>query len=300
MPEFVINFTNDITIRYALDTSILALKNWMNEIVKYDTSDFCKISHKAFTGNKDLILKNISLLYEAADILNLAYPGSIIKEEFFKGNEQDILNRMHVHFPNIHKNNIEKTEIINHYASRYNVLIHWLEKEFKPNATTKFSISIDIHKSPKGWTLYDLDKEDFTKFEAFSKFGDLLIGYPHVGRHAQEIYNARDLECPKEHYLPQSKISASCILIFRWPEPSKNSIETYLKDWPKFYNDRGGEEFFNCDINDPSIRFGSLKIGQLNFASIGNREININNAEGKVFLKKLLLTNDIISFTIKE
>jgi plasmid maintenance system antidote protein VapI len=36
-----------------------------------------------------------------ADILNTAYPGSIINEEFFKGDEQAILNRMHVHFPTI-------------------------------------------------------------------------------------------------------------------------------------------------------------------------------------------------------
>lgn len=73
----------------------------MREIVKYDITDLCKINYKLSTGNKEILTDKIKQLYEMADILNTAYPGSIINEEFFKGDEQAILNRMHVHFPTI-------------------------------------------------------------------------------------------------------------------------------------------------------------------------------------------------------
>jgi hypothetical protein len=278
--------------------SVLATKNWMKEIVKYGASDLCKINYKLSTGSKKILADKISQLYEMADILNIAYPGSIVKEEFFNGNEQEILNRMHVHFPTIHHDKALKD--INYYASQYNVLIHSLEREFMPGAALRFRLFFDIHKSPKGYIEHPLDKEDYKRFEVFHDFGSLTLGYPHVGRHSNELFNARDLVCPKEQYVPQSLVSASCAMMFMFPAIKQDIKDKYLDQWKQYYIDRGGKDFFGCEIDDPEIRFGSIKIGQLCHASIDDRLININESIGMLKIKQKVLTNDVESFTIVE
>jgi hypothetical protein len=298
VPNFVVNLSNNVVLHYNLDMSVLATKNWMKEIVKYGASDLCKINYKLSTGSKKILADKISQLYEMADILNIAYPGSIVKEEFFNGNEQEILNRMHVHFPTIHHDKALKD--INYYASQYNVLIHSLEREFMPGAALRFRLFFDIHKSPKGYIEHPLDKEDYKRFEVFHDFGSLTLGYPHVGRHSNELFNARDLVCPKEQYVPQSLVSASCAMMFMFPAIKQDIKDKYLDQWKQYYIDRGGKDFFGCEIDDPEIRFGSIKIGQLCHASIDDRLININESIGMLKIKQKVLTNDVESFTIVE
>jgi hypothetical protein len=214
MPKFVVTFSDDITIHYELDTSILAVNNWITEIVKYDVSDLCDINHKICPSSKEVIETKVNRLYELADELNSVYSGSIIKEEFFKGGENDILNRMHIHFPILNESSTENKKI-NHYASKYNALIHSLEKDFSSSPdSTLFNITLDIHQSKKGFTKHEIDVEDYGKFQPFTPFGSLVLGYPHVGRSAQELFFSKDFTCPKEQYVPQSAISASCRMIF--------------------------------------------------------------------------------------
>jgi hypothetical protein len=298
VPKFIVTFSNNTILHYQLDMSVLAIHHWMKEIVRYDKSDLCDINYKPSLGNKEIILDKIQELYRMADILNIVYPGSITKEEFFKGNDQEALNKMHVHFPNIHHDELLKD--VDYYASRYNSLIHSLEKEFLPRSATRFRVSFDIHKSPKGFTSCVLDKEDYKKFEVFHEFGSLVLNYPHVGRHAQELFNGRDLTCPKHQYVPQSAVSGSCAMLFGIPKIKEHEKEKYLDQWKQFYTDRGGKDFFGCDIDDPEIRFGSIKIGQLCYSSIRGESININDLTGMLKIRKELLTNDIESFIIVE
>ena len=298
MPKFIVTFSNDTILHYQLDMSVLAIHHWMKEIVRYDKSDLCDINYKPSLGNKEIILDKIQELYRMADILNTVYPGSITKEEFFKGNDQEALNKMHVHFPNIHHDELLKD--VDYYASRYNTLIHSLEKEFLPRSATRFRVSFDIHKSPKGFTSCVLNKEDYKKFEVFHDFGSLILNYPHVGRHAQELFDARDLTCPKHQYVPQSAVSGSCAMLFGIPKIKQHTKEKYLDQWRKFYIDRGGKDFFGCDINDPAIRFGYIKIGQLCYAGIQGNSISIDDLSGMLKIRKEWLTNDVKSFTIVE
>ena len=298
MPKFIVTFSNDTILHYQLDMSVLAIHHWMKEIVRYDKSDLCDINYKPSLGNKEIILDKIQELYRMADILNTVYPGSITKEEFFKGNDQEALNKMHVHFPNIHHDELLKD--VDYYASRYNTLIHSLEKEFLPRSATRFRVSFDIHKSPKGFTSCVLNKEDYKKFEVFHDFGSLILNYPHVGRHAQELFDARDLTCPKHQYVPQSAVSGSCAMLFGIPKIKQHTKEKYLDQWRKFYIDRGGKDFFGCDINDPEIRFGYIKIGQLCYAGIQGNSISIDDLSGMLKIRKEWLTNDVKSFTIVE
>ena len=298
MPKFVVNLSKNVILHYELDMSVLATKNWMKEIVKYDTTDLCKINYKLSTGNKKILEGKIKQLYEMADILNIAYPGSIVKEEFFQGSEQEILNRMHVHFPTIHHD--ESLKEINYYASQYNVLIHSLEREFMPGAASRFRMFFDIHKSPKGYVSYPLDKEDYKRFEVFHNFGSLTLGYPHVGRHSQELYNANDLVCPAEQYVPQSLVSASCCMMFMVSTITQDLKDKYLDEWKQFYINRGGKDFFGCEINEPEIRFGSIKIGQLCYCSINGNSINPNDLIGMLTIKHAVLTYDVESFIIVE
>jgi len=306
VPKFIVNFSNKVTIHYDLDSSVLALDNWMKEIVKYDPSDLCDINYKVCPSSKELIEEKIKKLYELADILNSVYSGAIVKEEFFKGNENDILNRMHIHFPIINDES-SHAKTINHYASKYNALIHSLEKDFSlVKDHTLFNIAIDIHQSPKGFVKHKLDAEDYKKFKPFNPFGSLVLGYPHVGRTAQELFFSRDLVCPKDQYVPQTDISASCRMIFgsyvfpSLSESREKHEKVYLENWKKFYTNRGGKGFFECDIDSPDIRFGSLRIGALCYATVGKETIDFQLLGDLLKLRRALLANDIMSFTIEK
>lgn len=298
MPKFIVTFSNDTILHYQLDMSVLAIHHWMKEIVRYDKSDLCDINYKSSLGNKEIILDKIQELYRMTDILNSVYPGSITKQEFFKGNDQEALNIMHIHFPTIHHDKSLKD--IGYYASRYNSLIHSLETEFMSGSANRFRVYIDIHKSPKGVTLSNLDKADYKKFEAFHDFGSLVLNYPHVGRHAQELFNSRDLICPKHQYMPQIAVSGACTMLFGIPKIKQHEKQKYLDQWKQFYIDRGSKDFFGCNIDDPEIKFGLIKIGQLCYSSIQGNSINIDDLTGMLKIRKELLTNDIESFIIVE
>ena len=72
-----------------------------------------------------------------------------------------------------------------------------------------------------------------------------------------------------------------------------------MEKWKEFYTDRGGKDFFGCDIDDPEIRFGSLTIGQLSYASINEEIIDVQSIGGMLKLKVAILENDVESFTVE-
>ena len=294
--KFCVNFSNNISLIYNLDTSISSLNKWINEIRQMEIIDLCPINHKNSTGNKLLIEKRINRLYELADMLNSVLPNSIIKEPLTGDNCHEALNRMHVHFPNIHNMYYDKDLPLAKVASEYNDIIHWLEGEHNSKGSDKFKIYLDFNKSSKT-TLHEINEEDFLKFKPIVSFGDLSLHYAHVGRHAKELFNAQDFSCPKEQFVPQTKFSASVVMWFG-SLPIHNLSDTVLENWKKFYHRRGGKEFFGMDINDPKLAFGYIKIGKLNNVKVGDYNLTFRTLDETEYVRKLLIASNIESFCV--
>ena len=299
--KFQVNFTNDILLIYNLDTTISLLNNWITEISQMNVMDLCPINHKTSTGNKLLIKERINRLYELADILNTVIPNSIVKESLTEPNYQEALNRMHVHFPNIHKMHYNGELPLDKIASEYNDIIHWIEHEYDQTGTLKFKIYLDFNKSGKT-TLQKIKEEDFLKFKPFTQFGDLSLHYVHVGRHSAEIFNRKDFECPKDQFIPQTSFSASSIMWFHiFPGYfDKTRLDSLLARWKKFYYERGGKEFFGVDIDDPKIAFGYLPIGKLDKVIVGEKHLKFQTFAETEYIRSLLIKNNIENFYVVD
>lgn len=299
--KFQVNFSNNISLIYKLDTSVSSLSTWVSEINRVTINDLCPLNHKNSTGNKQLIEKRITRLYELMDILNSVLPNSIVKESLTDSNRQEALNRMHVHFPNAHNMYYGKDVPLSLIASEYNDIIHWLEGEYRSNGHEKFKIYLDFNKSGKTDS-QEIKEEDFSKFDPCVGFGDLSLHYAHVGRHAREIFNTQDFACPKEQFVPQTKFTASIVMWFGGTPghaSTKEMSDLLLKSWNDFYYQRGGKEFFGRDIDDPKIAFGYLKIGKLSNIRIGETDVSFQTLDETEYIRRLLITNDIKSFYVE-
>ena len=289
-----LDFTGNTQLNYRINTDVLAVENWVRLMNSVTVNNLCPINHKSATANKPLVNKRIRRLYELADILNEAIPNAIIRESLDVENKQEVLNRMHVHFPNIHLD--PKLNSYHEYSVEYNDIIHWLENEFKCVDNSKLKIFLDFNKLGN---LCDIDPVDYKWFTPITTFGDLSLHYTHVGRHARELFSAKDLVCPKEQFVPQSKHSASCVLWF-----SNRIDETYYKkymsDWKKFYTERGGKDFFGYEFDDPAIRFGYIKLGEIETVVINGQQVGSTTLAEMNFIRDNIVTEDLISFNFGE
>jgi len=298
--KFHLNFSNDISLVYKLDTTVKSLPIWAMEISRMKVSDMCPINHKHSTNDASLIAKRIVRLYELADILNRELDVKIVKEPLTGEDRFNALNRMHIHFPNIHGMRYDKFLPLEEVASEYNDTIHWLEGEFRvTNGNMNFKMYMDFNKS--GATkYYDINEDDFIKFNPAAKFGDLSLHYAQVGRHSKELLDAMDFDCPKDQFVPQTKFTGSIGLWFnRTPGYiTPVMVEKFYAHWNNFYNKRGGKEFFGMEIDDPKMSFGYLHIGKLSEVKFKGNSLEFQTIEETEYIRQLLLANDITSFYV--
>ena len=194
------------------------------------------------------------------------YP--ILKQEITRSTWSQALQVMHVHFPDL-KNDISYQDIW-HILSEYNDIIHWLESILLnvwgniPYATNSslFRVTLDFNKSTNTFLPIPLDA--YTLCEPAAQFGDLLLHYTHVGKHAQELFSVNDLVCPESQFVPQTLFNASCRMLFTdYFYDTVQKKENLKQRWEQFYIERGGYEFWKYEVSDPRIQFGYLKIGSL-------------------------------------
>lgn len=295
--QFKVNFTNDIQLVYDLvDHEIV--NNWSKLISQRSIDDCCEFNHYYGANNPVLLSIRINRLYELIDIINEYVPNKITKVEFTKENFYEALNVMHVHFPELERQE-EYSHLIK-YLSEYNDIIHWLEPvliNYYSNITdnSKFSIKLDFNKIT---TLekYEIPKSAFNLFNGHFKFGQLMLHYVHVGRHAWELFFANDLVCPKDQFVPQSLYNASIRMHFYDNKIDDIEIkQRFDNHWKNYYNIRGGKEFFGYNIDDPSIRFGYCQIGRLSHVIVDNEEMPPPHGPKDIslFRNKLVNTNII-------
>jgi hypothetical protein len=271
--KFKINFTDSISLYYELlDHEIVY--NWANLIMERNITECCQINHYSGCINLELLFHRINRFYELIEIINKFVPNKITKIEFNKDNFNHALNVMHVHFPELQLNDNYKH--IHTYLSEYNDIIHWLEPQLKNyynNITdnSQFSIKLDFNKLYPYVKRNEIGESAYKLFNASFMFGQLMLHYVHVGRNAWELFFANDLICPKNQYVPQSSYNASIRLHFYNNKlHDLNILNQFKNKWKNFYIARGGKEFFDCDIDDPSIRFGFCQLGSLSEVLLDN------------------------------
>jgi hypothetical protein len=70
--------------------------------------------------------------------------------------------------------------------------------------------------------------------------------------------------------------------------------------WGKYYDSRGGKDFWKIDINDPKLAFGYMKIGQLESITIDGKIIEIpTNMQSRHNFRKILVNTKVIDWEIK-
>jgi hypothetical protein len=292
--QFKINFTDDITLIYDLVNEEV-VDDWTNKIKARTINDCCPINHYIGYVPDQHLSDRIQRLYELADIINAHVTDRVIKVEITKDNYQDAINTMHVHFPEL--KNDEKYIDIWSVLTEYNDLIHWIESTAKMrwgNANISesglFRITLDFNKSNTGFS--ELPESAYKLFDPHTLFGDLKLHYTHIGRHAHELFLARDTICPSDQFIPQHSYSASVRMHF--------TDDFYINPtvWKSFY-DKRGKEFWGMEIDDPKIAFGYVKIGSLSSIVISEVDYAIPKTitERHVFRNKIAATK-VLSWEI--
>ena len=228
--KFKINFTDGISITYNLiDDAIVT--TWAELISAQTIDSMCPINHYIGYASEELVTDRINRLYELADLINDSVPDRLITE--------------------------------------YNDIIHWLESiliniwgESKHQSkSSTFRITLDFNKS--GAILVPIPNDSYKLFYPLMNYGDLLLHYTHVGKNAHEMFVMKDYDCPKDQFVPQRNFTASVRMYFLDNFTPPESSGKLYDSWKKFYDEKGGYDYWGYEIDDPKIAFGYIKIGEI-------------------------------------
>lgn len=292
--QFKVNFTGNITLIYDLVNEEI-VNSWAEILGTRNVKHLCPTNHYIGYVSDVFLNKRIERLYELADYINLHTPERVIKCEINKDTYQTALNTMHVHFPTL--KNDETYKHIWDVLSEYNDIIHWLESTVrskwfndKISESGLFRITLDFNKSQPEFR--PIPESAYKLFDANTLFGELKIQYTHVGRHAQELFFAKDDLCPKDQFVPQRVFTASVRMHFT------DDFYINKQAWQTFY-DAKGRDFWEMNIDDPKLAFGYMKIGHLSEIIIDNQRVNIPvTTEDRHAFRQQLVNTNVINWEI--
>jgi hypothetical protein len=188
------------------------------------------------------------------DAINLWIPNKI-PGHFDATDPQASLNRLHVHFPEQHYVETDLGHL--DQLRRYNSLLHQIEKIYRSIETIKTpgaDEKITILAAQAQPTCVPLEPEDYKLFTTNFRFGDLMLHYPHVGRHPFEILTSKDTDCPQEQILCQTDISASHTMWFYHSYVSPGEFKEFYTNskitWP-------------YSVDNPQLAVGYIRLGRL-------------------------------------
>lgn len=178
---------------------------------------------------------------------------------FNKVNPTESLNRLHIHFPEHEKNETCPQRLKD--LSEYNDLIHQIDLGLRSNNSNLFVLAC-----PHVDHYVNLETTDYQYFTSDFAVGDLMLHYPHVGRHPMEIFSTRDINCPTDQIVCQNRIAPMHTLRFHNGSINKSNFSKFYYSsklqWP-------------YQLKDPRLAFGYIKIG--NLVSI-NDSTNVENS----------------------
>jgi len=250
--ELVLKGLDELTLIYELESHRPA-QVWAGLINSVSHKDLRPSLNPWQNFNKNIIGEKVYLLNNLIDDLNAWLPEqNKIQNKWDINNHQGSANRLHIHFPEIEKN--ENNPVHIKQLSLYNDIIHELEElTLRPNEERPHLLfcTEGNHREP-------LELDDYKHFRASHNFGDLRLHYCHVGRHPFELYSSGDINCPVDQILPQYEISPYHTCRFY--------DNKYMEHWHhsrfrKFYEISTIKQ--KIDIHDPKIGFGYIHLGKL-------------------------------------
>lgn len=248
----IANNTEQYTLTYELKTHKPA-QIWAN-IMTERPLDSLRPSFNPWQGVKTDITVLVDKLLGVIQELNAWLPIKIDKIWNYD-DVQDSVNQFHTHFPE-HKD--EKDPIRQEQLRRYNDLIHIIEGTDRHNKTNENIHLLLCPDSLDKKVSVDYELEDYQYFDGNINFGDLKIGYNHIGRHPIEIYNAKDVNVPTHQILCEHLIGPIHYLHF-------HTGRYNVAGFREFYYSSGIQWPYTLD--DPRLAVGHVNIGTLRYVN---------------------------------
>lgn len=203
-------------------------------------------------GVKGNIQPMVDKLMSLIEELNKWVPNKINK--IWNPNDiQGSANAFHTHFPE-HKDETDKWRRAQ--LTQYNDLIHAIEGQDRTNRRDSEHIFLLVCPNAINKIPYELD--DYQYFNGDSKFGDLCIGYNHIGRHPIELFYANDVDVPTDQILCEHLIGPIHFLFFHDAIYDRNKFK-------EFYYNSGINWPYAFD--DPRLAVGRINIGNLKYVN---------------------------------
>jgi hypothetical protein len=212
------------------------------------------VNHRHGFASPEEISAAIRRLKRATDFLGFAM------QPLERSNWHDTLNDLHLNFPGFFAT--PHTEQGFHAAHEMNLLIHWLEYELSNAIEGKgqYIYNLDFNHLPEIYNQKEFFPDDeFGHFSTDLEFGSLHLHYIYIGRHFLEMFDARDLVAPPNHFRAQHEYNATCGLSFSEPCDSVSLNQAMQQ----YYDDRGGQTYFGFAYQDPKLAKGFFRLGRL-------------------------------------
>jgi hypothetical protein len=174
---------------------------------------------------------------------------------------QDSVNKFHIHFP---EHQDDKDILHRKQLTRYNDLIHDIENTYRIQLQNKEYLHLLVCPDPTTYIKVPIEDQDYQYFQIGHNFGDLLLGYGHIGRHPYEICNSNDVSVPPDQILCQNLISTIHYLQFN--EVDVVSNEQIMHDESKFKNFYYSSGIkWPYALDDPKLAVGYIPMGKLKY-----------------------------------
>ena len=195
---------------------------------------------------------------------------------------QESANQFHTHFPE-HKD--ETDPVRREQLRRYNDLIHAIEVANRINQLKKERLHLLIcPDSLNKKILVEYELDDYQYFDGNFSFGDLRIGYNHIGRHPIEIFYAKDTDVPPDQILCEHSIGPIHYVNF-------NNSRYDRAEFESFYYNSGIQWPYALD--DPRLAVGAVIIGKLKYVN----GLELTESEIVTVVKSC---NKIVAWNVEE
>lgn len=265
MQKIRFNFSCGTRLTYELNDTETTRK-WVSQFSQMSHKFLLRnaINHRHGFAERDEITAGAARLAQCATFLGFPL------ETISKDNWHAALNKLHINFPEFFKQKVKTDKF--HAAHETNLLIHWLEYELANlyDDKNQYLFNLDFNHHPPAYRLKSLIPDDeFDQFSPNLTFGNLHLHYIFIGRHFLEMFDAKDMVCPPNHFRAQHEFNATCGMVFS--EPQDEVVRN--TEMQAYYHQRGGKQFFGFDFDDKKLAKGFFKLGQLqNIAEYGQRE----------------------------
>ena len=252
-----------------LDNSVV--DTWVQFIESSSVSDL-RPSLDPWHGTK-FVFSKIKEFNQIIEKINQWIPNKI--NYFDVLNIESSLNSLHIHFPK--QERIEQDPDRLEDLRVFNDLLHQIDLGIKSKGQRIFLLLCPDTGNSRALTL-----DEYALFQPGWVFGDLMLHYPHVGRHPFEIFTTNDIDCPSDQIICQHNIAASHTLRFFDALVDKEQFNN-------FYTTSGISWPYN--LSDPKLSFGYIKLG--NLISVNNQQLT-----KKQILDKVKNSRKIINWKI--